>query len=44
MFNATANTGLGNETAVATMRLAIPATTFAGSYTSTWTYSLVSGP
>jgi hypothetical protein len=44
LFNATANTGLGNQTAAATMRLAIPASTTAGSYTSTWTYSLVSAP
>jgi hypothetical protein len=44
IYNAAANTGLGNQTATATMRLAIPANTFAGSYGSTWTYSLVSGP
>ena len=44
IHNAAANTGLGNQTVVATMRLAIPANAYAGSYTSTWTYSLVSGP
>jgi len=44
IFNGAANTGLGNQTVTVTMRLAIPASTFAGSYTSTWTYSLVAGP
>jgi WxL domain surface cell wall-binding len=44
LFNAALNTGLGNETATATWRLAVPAATFAGTYTSTWTLSLVSGP
>jgi hypothetical protein len=27
-----------------TWRLSVPANTFAGTYTSTWTISLVSGP
>jgi hypothetical protein len=27
-----------------TWRLSVPASTFAGTYTSTWTISLVSGP
>ncbi len=44
MFNATANTGLGNQTVTPTWKLAVPASTFAGTYTSTWTISLVSGP
>ena len=44
LFNATVATGLGNQTAVATLRLAIPGTTRAGTYSSTWIYSLVSGP
>lgn len=44
VFNAAANTGLGNETVTVVWRLAVPATTFAGTYTSTWTISLVSGP
>ena len=44
IHNATTNTGMGNQTVVATMRVVIPANTYAGSYTSTWTYSLVSGP
>jgi hypothetical protein len=44
MFNAAVNTGLGNETITPTWRLSVPAATFAGTYTSTWTLSLVSGP
>jgi hypothetical protein len=44
MLNATAGTGSGHQTATATMQLAVPRQTFAGVYTSTWTYSLVSGP
>lgn len=44
MYNAAAGTGLGNQTATGTFSLAIPGTTKAGAYTSTWTYSLVSAP
>jgi hypothetical protein len=44
MFNAALNTGLGNETVTPSWHLAVPAATFAGTYTSTWTLSLVSGP
>jgi hypothetical protein len=44
LFNATASTGMGHQTATATMHLAVPRTTFAGVYTSTWRYSLVSAP
>ena len=44
MYNAAANTGLGNQTVTPTWRLSVPANTFAGTYTSTWTISLVSGP
>jgi hypothetical protein len=44
MFNASANTGMGNQTVTTTWRLAVPANTFAGTYTSTWTISLASGP
>jgi hypothetical protein len=44
LFNATANTGEGDETVTVTWSLAIPAATSAGTYTSTWTISLVSGP
>jgi hypothetical protein len=44
IYNAAANTGLGNQTVTATMRLAIPANASAGTYSSVFTYSLVSGP
>jgi hypothetical protein len=44
LFNAAAGTGLGNETVTPTWKLAVLATTFAGTYNSTWTLSLVSGP
>ena len=43
-FNASAGTGLGDFTITPTLSLAIPANTFAGSYTATETYSIVSGP
>lgn len=43
-FNAAPNTGMGNQTVTVTWRLSVPANTFAGTYTSTWTISLVSGP
>ena len=44
LFNSAANTGLGNQTVTLVFKLAIPANAFAGSYSSTWTYTLVSGP
>jgi hypothetical protein len=44
VYNAAANTGLGNQTVTAAFRLAIPANTYAGTYSSTWTYSLASAP
>lgn len=46
VFNATANTGMGNQTFTPTWTLAIPANAVASAtaYTSTWTFSLVSGP
>ena len=44
IIGAAAGTGLGAQTSVHTMQLAVPANTFAGSYASTWTYSLVSAP
>jgi len=48
IFDAAANTGMGNQTVTPTWSLAIPATTWAGGagnpYTSTWTLTLVSGP
>lgn len=44
LFSAAVNTGLGAQTVTPTWRLAIPATTYAGTYTSTWTFTLMSGP
>ncbi|HZQ85598.1 MAG TPA: WxL domain-containing protein [Acidimicrobiales bacterium] len=44
VFNATANTGMGDQTVTITWKVALPASTKAGTYTSTWTISLVSGP
>lgn len=44
MFNASAATGMGNQTITPTWTLAIPASTAAGTYASTWTFTLVSGP
>lgn len=44
LYNATANTGMGDQTVTPTWSLAIPGNTYAGSYSSTWTLSLVSGP
>jgi hypothetical protein len=44
MFNADVDTGLGNQHLTPTWSLALPANTYAGTYQSTWTFSLVSGP
>ncbi|MDO9352195.1 MAG: hypothetical protein Q7T55_00780 [Solirubrobacteraceae bacterium] len=44
MFNANTDTGLGAQTITPSWQLSIPAYARAGNYTSTWTFSLVSGP
>jgi len=46
LFNAVANTGMGNQTFSPTWTLSIPSNAVAGgtAYTSTWTFSFVSGP
>jgi len=44
LFDAAANTGMGNLTATVTWSLTLPASTKVGTYTSTWTISLASGP
>jgi hypothetical protein len=46
LFNASANTGMGDQTFTTTWSLAIPASAVASAtaYTSTWTFSLASGP
>lgn len=44
IFSAALNTGLSGQTTTNLMSLAIPANAIAGAYTSTWTYSVVTGP
>jgi WxL domain surface cell wall-binding len=44
LFNAAANTGMGNFTITPTVTVSIPANTFTGSYTSTVSVAVVSGP
>jgi hypothetical protein len=43
-FNAAANTGLGSFTVTPTVGVFVPAASFAGSFSSTLTVSIVSGP
>jgi hypothetical protein len=43
-FNAAATTGMGKFTITPTVSIALPATTYAGTYTSTLTLAVVSGP
>lgn len=43
-FNAAANTGMGNFTLTPTINVTIPANAYAGTYTSTVTLAIVSGP
>ena len=44
IFDAQANSGMGDQTVTPDYTLAIPADTAAGTYTSTWPFSLISGP
>ena len=44
MFNAAEKTGLGDQTVTPTWTLAVAPSTFAGTYTATWTLSLISAP
>jgi hypothetical protein len=43
-YDASLTTGMGDQTVTATWNLAVPANTYAGAYTSTWTISLTTGP
>ena len=43
-FNTTANNGMGRFTVTPTVGVTIPQNAFAGTYTSTVTLSIVSGP
>lgn len=44
IFDATAGTGMGDQTFTPTFTLAVPAGSYSGTYTSTVTFSLVSAP
>ncbi len=44
ILSAAAGTGMGGQTWTHAMALAVPANARAGTYSSTWTYSLVTGP
>lgn len=44
IYNAAANSGEGNQSFTTSFALAVPASTTAGSYSSTWTVSLNSAP
>ncbi|HEY1715481.1 MAG TPA: WxL domain-containing protein [Solirubrobacteraceae bacterium] len=44
LFNAAASSGMGSFTVTPTVGVFVPSTTFAGSYSSTLTVSIVSGP
>lgn len=43
-FNATANSGMGNFTITPTFTVTMPANAYAGTYSSTFTVSITSGP
>jgi hypothetical protein len=44
LFDAAAASAIGNQTVTPTFKLSIPANTYAGTYTSTWTFTLATGP
>lgn len=44
VYNAASGTGQGSTNVALSYRLAVPANTFRGTYTSTWTFAIVSGP
>jgi hypothetical protein len=44
LFNAALNTGQGHQTVSLTFTLTLPGNAYAGSYASTWTFSVISGP
>jgi hypothetical protein len=43
-YNAAANTGMGDFTVTPTVEVSVPANAYAGTYTSTLTLAVVSGP
>lgn len=44
VYNAAANTGGGPLTLTLSFQVSIPASAYSGSYTSTWTFTIASGP
>jgi len=44
LYNAAAATGLGPSTVTLSAKLSVPPNSFNGAFSSTWTFSLVSGP
>lgn len=44
LYNASAGTGAGPVNLTATMILSLPANSYVGTYSSTWTFAIVSGP
>jgi len=44
LYNASAGTGAGPVNLTATMFLSLPANSYVGAYSSTWTFAIVSGP
>ena len=44
LFNAAATTGVGNQTIIPTLKLSVPSNARAGTYHSTITVTLSSGP
>ena len=44
LVNAAVGTGVGHQTITPTFTLAVPANAYVGAYTSTWTFTLASGP
>jgi len=44
VFDATAATGAGPSTLALTAAIAVPASAYVGTYTSTWTFTIASGP
>jgi hypothetical protein len=44
LYNAAVNTGAGPSTVTLTFVLALPAATYTGTYNSTWTFTIGSGP
>lgn len=44
VFNAAAASGIGPNTVTLALSLAVPANTYSGTYSSTWTFTIASGP